>query len=389
VRPVGFETVGAGNSIAARRARHRERGFVLITMAMAAVALFAVLGLAVDVGRMFITKNETQAYCDSAALAAALALDGTTTGITNAQAAVANSINHWNLGNTSVSSPTTVFATALAGSWDANPSPAAGYIYARVTATATMNLYFLPIVVSKTTQDVTSTATAGQIDITTLPRGLAPYTAVSTNRTGPNFGFVIGNSYDLQWPAENACKVTDAAYPNNCFVRPPCSGETDLSKRAVAANWSSSESGYWGSSSNSVIEKEILNVIQTGPVGVGLNITLANGNKASEAGYLDQRATQDLNTTDNVVSAYLASTHNGRRLVPVPFVDPIDKTRTEVIGFGQFLLLANGPGTSNYYVKNTTGNDPYCAIYAGSFNIGSIGPGAGGSTGASWVKLVQ
>ena len=56
----------------------RERGFVLVTMAVAAIALIGVLGLAVDLGHMFISKNETQAYCDSAALAAALALDGTT-----------------------------------------------------------------------------------------------------------------------------------------------------------------------------------------------------------------------------------------------------------------------------------------------------------------------
>jgi Flp pilus assembly protein TadG len=61
--------------------RGQRQGFVLVTMAIAAIALIAVLGLAVDVGRMFIAKNETQTYCDSASLAAALALDGTTTGI--------------------------------------------------------------------------------------------------------------------------------------------------------------------------------------------------------------------------------------------------------------------------------------------------------------------
>src|SRR5579872_3928020 len=95
----------------------RERGFVLITMAVAAIALIGVLGMSVDIGRMFIAKNETQAYCDSAALAAALALDGTTTGIANAKAAVSNSINSWNLDTTKISSPTVTFATAAAGPW--------------------------------------------------------------------------------------------------------------------------------------------------------------------------------------------------------------------------------------------------------------------------------
>ena len=111
----------------AGRRKGRERGFVLVTMAVAAIALIGVLGLAVDVGHMFIAKNETQAYCDSAALAAALVLDGTTNGITNANAAVTNSTNAWNFGTANVPSPTVTFATALTGPWQSNPRPAAGY----------------------------------------------------------------------------------------------------------------------------------------------------------------------------------------------------------------------------------------------------------------------
>src|SRR5713101_4850384 len=109
-----------------RRRSGQERGFVLLTIAIAVVALIGALGMAVDIGRMFITKNETQAYCDAAALAAALALDGTTTGITNAQTAVTNSTNTWNLDTTKVDNPTVTFATDTAGPWVANPNPATG-----------------------------------------------------------------------------------------------------------------------------------------------------------------------------------------------------------------------------------------------------------------------
>jgi Flp pilus assembly protein TadG len=115
----------------AGRGRSRERGFVLVTMAVAAIALIGILGLAVDLGHIFISKNETQAYCDSAALAAALALDGTTAGITNAKAAVTNSTNGWNFSTASVSSPTLTFATAIAGPWLSNPNPADGYNHVR------------------------------------------------------------------------------------------------------------------------------------------------------------------------------------------------------------------------------------------------------------------
>ena len=198
------------SGIAMNRANARERGFVLVTMTVSAIALMGVVGLGVDIGRMYIAKNETQAYCDSAALAATLALDGTTAGITAAQTAVTNSANTWNLNTTSVSNPTVTFATASAGPWVANPNPATGYRFTRVTATVPLALYFLPVVVPKTTQNVVSTATAGQIDVTSLPRGISPYSAVSTNTTGPNFGLVVGQSYSIQWrdrpPSSFSCR---------------------------------------------------------------------------------------------------------------------------------------------------------------------------------------
>ncbi|HTD43841.1 MAG TPA: pilus assembly protein TadG-related protein, partial [Bryobacteraceae bacterium] len=62
------------------RRRQKQSGFVLITMAAACIAMLGALGLAVDMGRIFIAKSETQAYVDAQAIAAALQLDGTSTG---------------------------------------------------------------------------------------------------------------------------------------------------------------------------------------------------------------------------------------------------------------------------------------------------------------------
>ena len=377
----------------------KDRGFVLITMGFTVIALVGVLGVAVDIGRMFIAKNETQAFCDSAALAAALALDGTTVGIGAAQTALANSTNSWNLDTTAVANPTLVFATAIGGPWVANPNPAAGYIYAKVSTTVPLKLYLMPILVPKTTQDVIASATAGQIAITTFPEGLSPYTAVSTNHTGPNFGLTVGQVVDIQWPGmpNGVCDPTQNGYPNSCFIKPPCSGENPLSTLAMVRSWGSANSGYWGATSNSVIEQEIVNLnAQTTPVSVGDNImpVLTNGQKQSQSQYLDERVNQDIELTQNTVGTptisgtYLGLPHNGRRLLPVPIVDPQDPTHTTVIGFGQFLLYTNG-ANSDYYKKAANGNDPFCAIYAGPYQVGSISPGAGGSTGATRVKLVQ
>ena len=371
----------------------RKRGFVLVTMAISAIALIGMLGLAVDVGRMFIAKNETQNYCDSAALAAALALDGTTTGITAAQNAVTNSANAWNLNTTTVKNPTVTFATSLSGPFLANPSPAAGYNVARVSATVAMQLYFIPVLVAQSTTNVASSATAAQVALTSIPRGLAPYSSVSTNTTGPNFGMIVGNSYDIHWPQFNSHRSgCDPSTPDACFNSHPCAGDTGASMTAVVANWGDSNSGFWGSNSNSVITQEVLDLIQIQQLAVGTNIDpiLTNGTKQSEAKILDQRVSQDVNTTaDITVADYLAGAHNGQRLLAVPVVDPTDPNTTTVIGYGVFLLMANGPGTSTYYKDKTDGNDPYCALYAGTLNVGSTGPGTGGTTGGSQVKLVQ
>ena len=379
----------------------KDRGFVLITMGMTVIALVGVLGIAVDVGRMFIAKNETQAFCDAAALAAALALDGTTVGITAGQTALANSTNSWNLDTTAVASPTLVYATSLAGPWIASPNPATGYIYARVSTTVPLKLYLMPILVPKTTQDVIATATAGQIAITSFPEGLSPYTAVSTNTTGPNFGLTVGTEYDIQWPQYNGggnCDPTDQSKIKNCFGGSGvCAGDSFASMQAVVYNWGSSNSGYWGATSNSVIEQEIVNLnAQTTPVAVGDNLfpVLTNGQKQSQSGYLDERVNQDVELTSNTVGTpttsgtYLGLTHNGRRLLPVPIVDPTDPTHTTVLGFGQFLLYSTG-ANSDWYKKKTNGNDAFCAVYAGPYQIGSISPGGGGNTGATRVKLVQ
>ncbi len=390
--------------------RRRERGFVLITMGVAAVALFGALGMAVDLGRMFITKNETQSFCDAGALAAVMKLDGTTTGITNAKNAVTNLGNKWNMDSTTVASPDIKFATSSSGPWVADPNPAIGYTYTQVTATVSLPLYFIGVVVGNTTQSVTSLAKAGQVAYAVpanpnanplFRHGLAPYTAVSTNTTGPNFGLTVGTAYDIQWPAYNGTRAgCGPGNPDKCFVSDPCAGDANkTTEAAVVSNWGASINGYWGSNSNSTIEQEVLDVIQLAAVDVGTNIfpDLSNGNKAAEAKYLDERASWDTDLTDNTVSSYLAATHNGRRLLPVPIVDPVDPTHTKVIGYGLFLLYANtdgSSGTSNYYThgQGTNGNDPYCAMYAGSYFIGSTNPGAtgsGGSTGAVRATLVQ
>ena len=257
---------------------------------------------------------------------------------------------------------------------------ATGYTFARVQATVALPFYFAPVVTGSLTQNVYSVSIAAQIPITSFTRGLAPYTVVSTTPAAANFGLVLGNQYDIQWPAANATG----------FIRPPCSGEPAASLAAVQANWGSSTSGYWGANASSTIYQEVLDNTQVAQISIGENIfsILTPGDKKTQATALDTRVQEDGDyTTTTSLSSYLNNTaHNGRRLIALPVVDPMSTTNTTVLGWAAFFLLSNGNANSNYYASGT-GNDPFCAVYAGSYLQGSVNPSTG--TGAFRVGPVQ
>src|SRR3954447_4274517 len=97
--------------------RKTQRGMVLMTMAICAIALIGVMGLAIDLGHIFIVKNETQAYVDAAAIAAALQMDGTTAGITRAGNAATNMSAAWNFSSTKLTAPTVEYGATATGTW--------------------------------------------------------------------------------------------------------------------------------------------------------------------------------------------------------------------------------------------------------------------------------
>ena len=77
---------------------NRQKGFILIAMSVCMFLLLAVIGMAFDMGRVYIARNEAQIFTDAAAMAAAKQLDGTAAGLDRARAAVAAMPNRWNLG---------------------------------------------------------------------------------------------------------------------------------------------------------------------------------------------------------------------------------------------------------------------------------------------------
>jgi Flp pilus assembly protein TadG len=407
--------------------RKNQHGMVLMTMAICAIAMIGVMGLAVDLGHIFIVKNETQAYVDAAAIAAALQMDGTTAGITRANTAATGLSAHWNFDSATLGTPTVEFSTASSGAtWytaaNVTTALAPTILYARVTKTVAPNVYFVPMVMPSPvyTQNVQSQAIAGQVDFsasTSVVAGLGPFTGIAAcsgsvsacEGSAPNFGLTVGNEYDIQWPQYNSHRNGCPATPSACFVRPPCTGDVNLDTNGgsgdpmqeVVQNWGSSINGYWGSNSTSQLNSYILDTQQLGALAIGTDITpdLASGNKQGTAKILDDRVNQDTinydpstaTTPSAKLTAYDAnSSRNGRRMMPVPMVYP-NSTGSQVVGYGMFLLesdQSSAGGSSGYYAGGT-GNDPYCAIYAGAWIIGATNGGVGSTSGGGRVRLVQ
>jgi hypothetical protein len=348
--------------------RPRECGFALVTVAVSVVAMIGMLALATDLGRMYIVRNESQAYVDAASLTAALQLDGTTGGIGQAASTLAASTNRWNLGSTAFSGTQMDFGMAATGPWMASPSPASGYRYVRVRATSAVSLFFFSIMVPVQSSVVRATAVAGQLPKTDFGEGVFPFSPFAHNNTDPNFGYTPGQQYTLRWPASPKLN-------NNV-----CPGDNQQQWIDQSNLGGGSERGYIEDTTAAVIRMTIVQDYQTVHVIVGQPVTMTGGNKQTERDALIVRVNQDTNPIATSYAQYESSgTGNRRRLIAAPinsgYPDNI------VLGIGLFFLLA----PSDY---GQGGNNSWCAEYVGPWVQGGDRQGAG-DPGAYVVRLVQ
>jgi hypothetical protein len=353
-------------SVAARASG--ERGFALITVGVCLVATIGMLGLATDIGRMYIVRNEMQAYVDAASLAAALELDGAATGIARAQSSIPASSNRWLLGTSPFTGTQLDFAPDSTGPWVATPSPASGYRYARVRAAATVPLYFIGAVVSARTTVINGTAVAGQVSKINFSEGMFPFSPFAHNNGQADFGFTTGQHYTLRW----------ASNPKlNANV---CPGD-DAPQWIAAANANGgSERGYYEFNSSDIIRMAIEQDYLTAPLTIGTSVNMTGGAKQTQRTSLIVRINQDTDPNSASYAQYAAAgTGNGRRLVAVPVNS--GSPYHNVLGYALFFLLL----PSEY---NKSGNQPFCAEYVGPYVQGSRHSGAGGP-GTYVVRLVQ
>ena len=346
-----------------------QKGFSLLAMTMILPALIAATGLAVDLGRIFVTKTELQRYADAAAIAAAFELDGTASGITDAintaniGPGTTATRNRWNFETTSVPTPTVTFAQNPAGAWVTNPSSPAGYRFVRVAINGTIPIYFLRVVPGGSpNHTVTVAAVAGQGLENKLGAGMNPFSPDAQNPTDANFGFTIGQVHTLKWAPPGQRAKNNRCEGDKNFL--PGGGGSDRGYIDIGQGDGQFALGDAIVNGGYYLPK---------PLEIGDPVVHVNGNK-HVGPFVLQRYQQDTDPTSMNLTSY---TGNGRRLVTVPINDGTDASL--VVGFGLFLLTEDSCANSN--VK------PCCGVYLSNNPVMySDKKGAGGS-GLYRVKL--
>lgn len=381
--------------------RSQKAGFSLIAAAFSSFAVIGATGLAVDIGRMFIAKNEVQAFTDAAAIAAVQELDGTQNGIARATAAARAVTNRWNLSTQLVTDVTVEFsrpdpAGGLNFTWVTSPLPATGYTTARVRARVPVPLYFIAALAGRERSEVGASSVGAQWPVTSFKQGLFPFSPfghlfelgtapppcglnLTQNCRDPITGLIVGQQYTLRWPS-NPSLGNGMGNNSNMCPGDRISGQPILT---IANSAGSENRGFIEETAASVARQTVINDYQSIERGIGDLVDMEGGAMQTIYDALQARILQDLNTTATNSQAYYAGPHNGRRIVGCLINDGVVQNGDEfrAIQIGAFLLL---PGSS----YGTGGNQSWCGEYLGAFCQGCKGRAAGIS-GGFVVRLLQ
>lgn len=360
----------------------KRAGFALIAAALAIVVLFGMLGVAFDLGRMYITKSEVQTFADLAAIAAARELDGTSAGITRARQVVAASQMKWGFGTKPFTDYTVRFSSDNEN-WQDGTTVVNTLKYVDIVAAPPVDLFFIPVVLSQPSTvaflstafriNINGRAVAGHQPIRTFGAGgpgVLPFAPLAHSLVGPNYGFTKGDIITLRWPSNvNGNKRFCAADDAPQWIEQSTIGGGD-------------ERGYIQETSSDAIREAVVDDKIFYTVTLGLPVNMTGGIKATQAASLIERAAQDQDVISTTYAQYTSGArwHNERRIGVVPIVNPNDNFR--VLTFAKVFLPMD---------QDQHGNKSLCAEYIGPFHL--IGApatsGEGTGEGIFEAKLLQ
>jgi hypothetical protein len=345
------------------------------------------LGLALDLGRVYIAKNETQSFTDTAALAAAVALNSGS--LDRAQDAVAANVkNKWNMGNSAFTPAETAieFARALdtnasrpdPATWSATPATAAGYTFVRVTATVAVQLFVLPAIGSSNAQIVRAASVAGQVPLTTFNSGLLPFSPIEHQD-----GFVEGKWYTLRYPGTAQFSDSDL-----------CQGDQGDSAFLTLANKQpAAERGFYQDPQASLVRAAVVDGVMRFPIQYPGKLMMSGGAMDAALFALNARIDFDTDHISTTFEQYQANRFNGKRVgngmrlvgAPVNAGPAAGGGAREISGVGGFFLSASS--TNVYYPSGD--KTAWCAEYYGVWNKAGQGAGSGTPGTAYTAVLVQ
>lgn len=330
--------------------RQSERGFTMIAVALSIVGIIAMLGVAIDFGRAFIVRNEVQTFTDSAALAAARELDGTSAGISAAREAVASNLNTWNMASRGFADVVTEFSADLSV-WTTTPVNAAPYKYVRVTApNNSITIYFLSLIGGGQAMRIAARTTAGVSPPSTYSQGLFPFAPIAHNPNPPYFGYTRGDELTLLWPSSIGSN-------GNVKMNNLCQSDRNQAALNAVRSGTTSDRGYIQETSASAIAAAIEDDRMDYTVSLDMPVSRSGGVKSSDVNEsLANRVAQDTSPDTDNFSSYVSS-HSPtplRRLVVVPIIG--DAQHAVVVGFANVFLPSSQPRNPN---------DAKCAMYVG------------------------
>ena len=341
-------------------------------MAVCLIMMVGMLGLVFDLGRSFIAKNEAQAFTDAAALAAAVQLNGYSSGLTNAGNAVTamRNAHKWQF-NTKPFSTVTVEFGVTGTDWTTAPSSPTGVKYARVTTLSnSVTMYFLAAAGTAQSMNVAAMSVAGGLMPTTFGQGVSPFGPLARpGAPGPNFGYSPTDELTLVWPSNIN------GYVN---INKLCAADRNQAAVDAVNLGTTSDRGFIQDTSASAIASAIVDDHMDYTVTLGVALERTGGVKSHDTHQaLDARVAQDSDPHTNNYAAYIAN-HDGsplRRVLIVPILNQAEDP-SRVLGFVKVFLPPNQSNSPNF---------SKCAFYIGPADD----PGSNTGSGANIVRLLQ
>jgi Flp pilus assembly protein TadG len=337
-------------------------------MGVCAIVMVGMLGLTTDLGRVYVAKNELQAFVDAASLAAALKLDGKSSGLAAAQSTgqtgpvgIAGTVNSWSFSGETVPTPTVTCSQTFAGTYVSCPGAPVDSRFVRVLASVTVPMYFIPIVPGVAgAMTVNAQATAG-LSLQNAIGNPAPFSPPARDPNDPHFGYTPGNVYSVKWPPggqESTCGDDETFWGPSPPLGAPDRGIIDLGQ---------------GNGAPGVGEVLVDGAMFPGAwphsdgYHVGDLIPLVPGGKTGPVDKaVEDRFMQDTNRTPGTYAEYIAAGNgNTRRLLLVPVNDTPSN-------LGQYDGYAHVIGFALFFLQNYDGKHDVCAEYVGPANLNSL-----------------